>query len=425
MGKKIDKFNVKDNNDGTYSCRLSIGYRKDPLTGKTKQYRPTLTVSASSESEAIALLTLEKIKLYNKGKNVVDQLTMSDVIKRYYEIKTSLRANTRVKDQFYFDKINKRFGTENITDIRFNHLLEFLYALEKHGYSKTTLRNFRNALRKYFNFATRQKFISENPMIQLTDYDIGKGEDTTKHRSESVSDDVKKVIRYIMKQKICRSYSLEHRVLILLTLEGNLRPAELYGLTWNDIDLTEASMEINKDFSSFTTKQAEKANLPRTVIDDTKTRGSHRLLPLSSITVKLLTSFKKECDSFLIRKGAKNPGKYLFFQKQEVKPGMVVKNACGSGLKSKLYHASKYLQVKPISPYDLRRLARTERENELELKDRVNKYVIGHVKDSETADPRYITSMYSAAKKSHPIWEKILMSIITENNVNKTECKTN
>lgn len=228
-----------------------------------------------------------------------------------------------------------------------------------------------------------------------------------------------------MNQKICRSYSLEHRVQILLTLDGNLRPAELYGLTWNDIDLTEASMEINKDFSSFTTKQAEKANLPRTVIDDTKTRGSHRLLPLSSITVKLLISYKKECDAFLKRTGAKNPGKYLFFQRREVKSGMVVKYASGNTLRTKLYKVSKYLQVKTISPYDLRRLARTERENELELKDRVNKYVIGHVKDNETAAPRYITTMYIAAKKSHPLWEKILMSIITENNANKTECKTN
>jgi len=214
-------------------------------------------------------------------------------------------------------------------------------------------------------------------------------------------------------------------VQILLTLDGNLRPAELYGLTWDDIDLTEASMEISKDFSSFTTKQAERANLPRTVIDDTKTRGSHRLLPLSSITVNLLISYKKECDAFIKRTGAKNPGKYLFFQRRKVKSGMVVKYASGNSLRTKLYNVSKYLQVKTISPYDLRRLARTERENELELKDRVNKYVIGHVKDNETADPRYITTMYSAAKKSHPIWEKILMSIITENNVNKTECKTN
>ena len=204
MATKKQKITIRNNNDGTYSCRLSIGYKKDPLTGKRKQYRPTLTVSASDEAEAIALLTLEKRKLHNKEKNnIEDQLTMSDVISRYYEIKTNLSANTRVKDQFYIDKINNRFGTENIADITLNHLLEFLYALEKLGYSKTTLRNFRNALRKYFNFATRQKFITDNPIIPLTDYEIGKGEDTLKHRSESVSDDVKKVIRYIMNQKIC------------------------------------------------------------------------------------------------------------------------------------------------------------------------------------------------------------------------------
>ena len=425
MSKKNDNLKIRDNKDGTYSCRLSIGYKKDPLTGKTKQNRPTITVKADSEAEAKALITLEKIKRQNKEKDNVEELTMAEVISRYYEIKTRLRANSKAKDLFYVNIINKRFGTDKIADITLNHLLDFLHALEIHGYGKTTLRNFRNALRKFFNFAERQKYITDNPIIRLSDYDIGKGEDTRKNRSETVSDDTKAVIRYIMNHKTCRSFSLELKLQILLTLEGNLRPAEMYGLVWTDIDLTEQSMEINRDYTPLTTTQANALNLSRTVIDDTKTRGSHRLLPLSAITIDYLNKYKEETELFLKRTGAKNTMKYLFFQKKQVKSGNEVKIAYGSGFRARLNKVSKYLQVETISPYDLRRLARTERENELDLKDRVNKYVIGHVKDNETADPRYITTMYSAAKKSHPIWEKILMSIITENNVNKTECKTN
>ncbi len=294
-----------------------------------------------------------------------------------------------------------------------------------YDYNRTTLRNFRNALRKYFNFAFRQKYITDNPMIQLADYDIGKGEEKMINRSETISAYAKKVIRYIMNHKTSRSFSLQHKVQILLTLDGCLRPIELAALTWGDINLEEASMDINKDLSVLTNKEAEELKLPRISFTDTKTGASKRLLPLSKITVQMLKEYKKESESFLRRTGAKNPKGYLFFQRRNIIAGNQVEVAYGNSLRSRLHTVSRYLQTPIISPYDLRRLARTERENDMVLKDRVNKYVIGHVKENETADPRYITSMYSHAKKSHPIWEKILMSIITENNVNKTKRKTN
>ena len=96
MSKKNDNLKIRDNKDGTYSCRLSIGYKKDPLTGKTKQNRPTITVKADSEAEAKALITLEKYKLYKKEKDIDEQLTMAEVISRY-------------KDQIIF----KRFFAES------------------------------------------------------------------------------------------------------------------------------------------------------------------------------------------------------------------------------------------------------------------------------------------------------------------------
>ena len=64
-----------------------------------------------------------------------------------------------------------------------------------------------------------------------------------------------------MNHKTCRSFSLKLKLQILLTLEGNLRPAEMYGLVWTDIDLTEQSMEINRDYTPLTTTQANALNL--------------------------------------------------------------------------------------------------------------------------------------------------------------------
>jgi integrase len=425
MNNFVDIAKIRDNNDGTFSYRLSLGYQKNPRTGNRKQIKEVATVQADNKEEALALLILEKKRRVADLKNAKSSITMAECIERYYAAKKSLSPNSKSKDLFYKRKINKRFGNEFMQAITSKDLLEFLAALEEDGYKQTTLRNFRSALRKYFNFAARQKFIQDNPIIQLADYDVGKGDNPRKNQSETVSESVKTVIRYIFKHKHIRSFSLELKVQILLSLDGCLRPTELYGLVWDNVNLEEGYMWIKQDLSVLTEKDAKELNLPRVSLNKTKTGGSERKLPLSKITIDYLKQYKEEAYNFLKNKGTKNSNNFLFFQRRNLKKGKDVNVASGTGLRTRLYKVSKYLQVKDkISPYDLRRLARTERENELDLRDRVNKYVIGHVKDNTTADPRYITTMYKAARTQHPLWEKLLNAIIVFNEDNKTFNKT-
>lgn len=425
MKSIVNYDNIRDNADGSYSCRLSLGYKKDPKTGKQKQIKQVVTVTADNKEEALALLILEKRNRLSRFKNPAASLTLSEVINRYYSAKRNLSPNSKSKDLYYRRIINNRFGDELIQKISSQDLFDFLSALENDGLGRTTLRNFRSALRKYFNFATRQKFVTENPMVQLFDYDIGKGDNPRKNRSETVSEDAKAALRYIFKHKHCRSFSLELKLQILLSLDGCLRPTELYALTWDNVNLEEGFMWVKQDLVVLTEKDAKELNLPRVSFKETKTGGSERKLPLSKLTIDMLREFNDESIAFLARTGANNKGNYLFFQRRLVKKGNDVNVASGSGLRTRLYKVSKYLQLKDmISPYDLRRLARTERENEMELRDRVNLYVIGHVKDNETADPRYITTMYKSALQQHPIWEKLLYQIVGYDEHDKTFNKT-
>ena len=81
-------------------------------------------------------------------------------------------------------------------------------------------------------------------MNELKKFEIGKRVNLRRNRGNVTPADIKKVIRFIMNHKTDRSFSLELKVQILLTLDGCLRPTELYALTWNDIDLEEGSMMI-------------------------------------------------------------------------------------------------------------------------------------------------------------------------------------
>ena len=93
-------------------------------------------------------------------------------------------------------------------------------------------------------------------MNELKKFEIGKRINLRRNRNAIAPADTKKVVRYILNHKTERGFSLELKVQILLSLDGCLRPTELYALTWNDIDLDEGSMMIEKDITVISKKDA-------------------------------------------------------------------------------------------------------------------------------------------------------------------------
>ena len=117
MKNIVNYDNIRDNADGSYSCRLSLGYKKDPKTGQQKQIKQVVTVTADNKEEALALLILEKRNLLSRFKNPASSLTLSEVINRYYSAKRNLSPNSKSKDLYYRRIINNRFGDELIQKI--------------------------------------------------------------------------------------------------------------------------------------------------------------------------------------------------------------------------------------------------------------------------------------------------------------------
>lgn len=265
-------------------------------------------------------------------------------------------------------------------------------------------------MKDYFEYAEINRFINDNPMKELKKYEIGRHVNLRRNRSNVSSDDIKKVIRYILNHKTERGFSLELKVQILLSLDGCLRPTELYALTWNDIDLDEGSMMIEKDITVISQKEAEDMGVERITIGETKTNGSVRKIPLSKRTVVALTAFKQECEQYLKKHKYKNPDNILFFQRRNVKAKQVI-YAYGNGMRARLRKISKYLlQGKNIYPYSLRKLGDTERKNTAEIPVRVSDYIMGH--NGNPLDLRYVKDYYPLAKKALPVRERILDEII-------------
>ena len=256
-------------------------------------------------------------------------------------------------------------------------------------------------------------------MKELKRFDVGKRVNLRRNRSEFCPEETKKLVRHVLNHKTNRSYSLELKLQIMLSLDGSLRPIELYALTWDDIDLDEGSMTIERDISVITKNQAKKFDVDRMTIGDTKTNGSVQKVPLSKRTLSLLTEFKADCEKFLQKHKIENPDGIMFFQRRNIdKIGKVI-YAYGSGLRNRLSDLMKCLfpgkNDCSISPYSLRKLSDTERKNAAGIPYRVSEYLMGH--NGNGLDLRYVKNYYPLAKECLPVWEKILDGIIENKTV--------
>lgn len=398
-----------------FTKRISVCRVKDPQSGKTKQIKETHTVYAKNQKEAN-----EKFDEYKRTRraqilNIKEQRTLADVIERFYQENTQYSINTIIKRKWYRKKIEEEFGDKLIYVIEGDDIKQFLRELrDERGYAEETLRDFRRLLKDYFEYAQINGYIAEDPMRELKKFEIGKRINLRRNRNSFSPEDTKQVIRYIINHKTDRSCSLELKTQILLTLDGCLRPTELYALTWDDIDLAEGCMTIDKDVTVISKKEAEELGVERITVGETKTNGSVRTIPLSKRTIAMLTDFKQESMKYLKRHRYKNPDNILFFQRRNVSKKSVI-NAYGSGFRSRLRKISQYLlqNKKEVSvcPYSLRKLGDTERKNtEDALLHRVSDYIMGH--NGNPLDLRYVKDYYPLAKKALPAWEKILDEII-------------
>lgn len=394
-----------------YSRRISFGYGKDPLTGASKQKRITISVEAPNKKEAERLL-LQKIQnlrtvFHNTDKQ---EKTIVELIERYHK-DTALKPGTIARDRGCDKRIMKRFGHVSLYKIKTEDIMDFLQALsDREGLAAGTVHNYRKNLAKYFRYAFALKWIPEDIFAAMKGRGIGCTPGYKSNQSHEKPDQVKQVLQYIMKTPNLRLSSLELKVQVLLSLDCCLRTTELYGLKWSDFDLDAGEVLIQRDLTVLTKKEAELQKVDRKILVSTKTAGSTRKLPLSKITIDYLRLYYEETNRYLTKKKLSNTNEIVFFQKRYCIKGQDVEPQTMAGMKIALRKISIELGIPVVTPYDLRRYGRTLRENEDMYPDKAALYVIGHIRNK--VDNLYVFERYTLAKKVHPLWEKIMMSIL-------------
>lgn len=127
--------------------------------------------------------------------------------------------------------------------------------------------------------AVKMELIKENPFDKV-DYPRPKQQED-KPENFLTKAELEKFLATAEKEE-----SLEYYALLCLLADTGMRKGEALALTWADVDLKQGSVSIHKTVS-------HDAN-SKTIIDDTKTQASHRVVYLLPKTIQVLTEYHEQ-----------------------------------------------------------------------------------------------------------------------------------
>ena len=175
----------------------------------------------------------------NDGAPKTSDYTVEEWFKIYVEeyFRPRVRANTyyggkRLLQHHLYPVLGNRL----LSDITSDDLQKALPIMfNERVYSDGTYRSFRTRLRDGFGYAVRQNIIDSNPAIDL----MIPRQNMAKKVDAYTAEEQKKIVKY------CRNSDGMDRVYYFLVATG-VRVGEAICLTWDDVDLKEGYIDINK-----------------------------------------------------------------------------------------------------------------------------------------------------------------------------------
>lgn len=189
--------------------------------------------------------------------------------------------------QGYKDYLNNRilpyFGNMKLKDIKAYNIQQFLNSLSNE-LSTCSIKKYKALLSVMFNTAVKWQIIDFNPCIYV---DLPKG---LNNKIEPVflnKEEVKQLLFCLINEP------LKYQVIVRLALQCGMRRSEIVGLTWNDIDITNNTININKTLS-YLKGQGQ-------VVASTKNESSKRIIYANEDLIRLICKLPKTSE-FLFNK---------------------------------------------------------------------------------------------------------------------------
>lgn len=202
-----------------------------------------------------------------------------DYSQQWFEIYhlPNLRAKTVVKDTSIMKRhIRPAFGFTDISQITLDDVQRYL--LTKANYSKSQVRDVMWMLKAVFSAAVDDGIITRNPM--LSDRISNTSKVISEPRQALSPDAQMDIIEHIDELEEPNA-----RRLMAFLMFTSMRPCEIYGLMWEDVDTESGIIHVNRDLV-FVNGIG--------MIDETKTTESVRTITIDKRLMKYLETDRRE-----------------------------------------------------------------------------------------------------------------------------------
>lgn len=279
---------IKANNKQGYKWICTLEGPPDPNTGKRKQ----IARRADTQKEAFNRAQ-EEYKKMEKGvdSKKIKKITFEDVADEWLKVysKGRVKSGSLIARDVQAKLLKKLFN--NILIIKITHRMyqNALNTLDDQGYARNTILGVNNTANMIFKYALKNKFISENPVIDVI----------VPHKELTVEEIENKDLlieeKYFDRDELTEFLSVvsdkghiqEKELFFLLAFSG-FRPGEICALKWPDIDFENNQIRITK-----TLLGGSRINYS---LGTPKTKKSVRIVPIDSDIIAMLLVHKENCD---------------------------------------------------------------------------------------------------------------------------------
>lgn len=250
--------------DGTYMFRYT-----DPQGNRKSVYDSNLNTLRDKEERI--LLDMEN------GMGSGKDMTLNEQFARYMSLKTHISNTTKVNQRCLWENhVKETLGEQNLRNIRKSDILVLYSTLsQEKGLKNSSIQRVHHLLHPCFELAVDDDLIRKNPCKGCLK---GYPNDTKEKRALTGSE------QQIFLEYVKNSYVYsKYYPLFAFMLETGLRRGEVFGLTWQDVNLPHKTISINHQL-----QYGSEGGQMHFYIDTPKSDAGIRLIPLTSYATEML-----------------------------------------------------------------------------------------------------------------------------------------
>ena len=287
-------MSIKKRKEGTYRARA-----KRVVNGEYQYLDKTFkTKKEAQDYETQWLYEIKSGLVLEKG-----NMKFPDYAQDWLNNLVGVAESTRNGYQYKLNNVYKYLKLP-IKEIKNSHIKNVMRRLQQDNYSKTTMQHCFKVIKQVLDQALIDDVILRNPCAtfkkttNLKLEHIEKSKALTKEEQHKLID----ALSLFDEENI---YEYQLYVFVALALYTGMRRGELACLKWEDIDLKNRIIDVNK---SCYWSIAEK----RTKIKSTKTKAGTRLIKIDTRLANILSAYEKAHKEFYLKQGITRIHNYCF-----------------------------------------------------------------------------------------------------------------